>query len=243
MKEQYREYGSILPCGGRGVRLAELTENKPLFKVGGKELIRYSIDILKPEIVKRLVLAVDYKADEIRQWAALSQLPYILHFSEQTEPGVLAAIVAGINYISEDSVVICNADEIRFGFNLADVIRFHENQGTLATMVTTYTDRLYRHRVIEIRERDNIVLKTRLKPEEHRGDPEKIGLINTGFLILEQRAFDHFDSDHNRDWGGIINPLCAKGQLSAYVNKKIVYFNVGTPKEYLEAEEYLKQNS
>src|SRR5437660_12515194 len=66
MPEIYREYGSVLPCGGKGSRLVSVSEDrvvKSLFKVGGKELIRYSTDTLRHEIVKRLVFAVAYKSD------------------------------------------------------------------------------------------------------------------------------------------------------------------------------------
>ena len=246
MKEQYKEYGSVLPCGGKGTRIAEITEDKiqkSLLKVNGKELIRYSLDILQPEIVRNLVLAVDYRANEIRQWAELSQLPYAIHFSEQAEPGVLDSIVSGANYVPEDSMVTCNTDEIRLGLDLSDVIRFHEKQDTLATMVTTYTNNLSRHRVIEVDEKNNIILRTRLKPEEYEDHPEKNGLVNTGFLIIEKRAMDYFDANHSKDWGGIIDPLCEARQLSAYIEKRIVYFNVGTKEEFQEAEEYLKQKS
>jgi len=246
MKEINREYGSVLPCGGKGTRLVSLSGDqipKSLLQVGGKELIRYSTDILTPDIVKRLVFAVDYKEEQIREWVACANFLYLVQFSEQIDPGVLGAISAGSSYVKEDEFIACNTDEVRSGLLLSRVINFHEKSGRMATMVETYTNRLYRHRILQIRETDGLVLNTRLKPEEYRNNPDTLGLVNTGFLILNKRTVEQFDPEHNTDWGGIIDPLCDAGQLGAYVDPNILYFNVGTPEEFNEAEEALYQKS
>jgi len=243
--EKSREYGSVLPCGGKGSRLTPLSGDllpKSLFRVGGKELIQYSLDVLRPDITRRLVFAIDHKAGDIRAWVHAANLPHIVEFSEQTEPGVLGAIVSGASHVKEDSLFACNTDEIRTGLNLEAIVKFHEAQSTLATLVATYTNQLYRHRLLEVREHDNIVTRTALKSEEYKLHPEKIGLVNTGFLVIEKEAMDLFDANYSRDWSGIIDPLCDAGQLSAYIDGRIQYFNVGTPEEYAEADAYLKQN-
>ena len=245
MKEYLREYGGVLPCGGKGLRLTTLAKDTPksLFQVGGKELIRHTVDVLDPEVIKRLVFAVDHKKEKIEAWVRSMKLPHVIHFSEQTGPGVLGAIVAGAKHVDEDCMVACNTDEIRLGLNLAEILNFHESHSTLATMVVAYANKLSRHRVVNIRESDNIVIRTRLKSEEYINRPDEFGLVNTGFLIIEKEAMKHFDSGHSKDWAGIIDPLCEAGQLSAYVDGRIHYFNVGTPEEYEEARNYLEQYS
>ncbi|HZE87489.1 MAG TPA: NDP-sugar synthase [Methylomirabilota bacterium] len=246
MAEIFREYGGVLPCGGKGTRLAPLSADvlpKSLFPVGGKELIAYSTAVMKPELVNRLVFAVDYKADQVRDWVEAKGFPHPVSFSEQTEPGVLGAIVSAANHVPEDSMVACNTDEVRMGLDLADVLAFHEQSGTLATMVTTRSNRLSRHRLVQVREGDNRVLSTRLKPEEYRSDPERVGLINTGFLVIDKEAMVQFDAGYSRDWGGIIDTLTEAGQLSAYINPEIQYFNVGTPEEYREVDVFLQENA
>jgi NDP-sugar pyrophosphorylase family protein len=84
---------------------------------------------------------------------------------------------------------------------------------------------------------------TELKPERYKGQPDQVGLVNTGFLIIEKPAMEYFDPEHSRDWGGIIDPLCEAGQLSAFVDPDIQYFNVGTPSEFHDAEFFLSQIS
>jgi NDP-sugar pyrophosphorylase family protein len=245
MSNTVKEYGAVLPCGGLGTRLESINSSgipKSLFKVAGKELIEYSVDTMPPSLVGRLVFAVGHRAEDIKAWTEAAKLPHKIAFSEQTKPGVLEAITSGAQHVQEDSLIACNTDEVRLGLKLANMLSFHESQGTLATMATTYTDRLSRHRLVDARP-DGIITKTELKPERYKGQPDQVGLVNTGFLIIEKPAMEYFDPEHSRDWGGIIDPLCEAGQLSAFVDPDIQYFNVGTPSEFHDAEFFLSQIS
>ena len=123
---------------------------------------------------------------------------------------------------------------------LEEVVEFHLGHDRAATMVATYTDNLYRHRVLYLDE-SGIVLNTELKPERYKRNPEVKGLVNTGFLLLDQKALEYADINHNEGWSGLIDPLCEERQLVAFVVPQLAYFNVGTPEEYIEAEEYLSR--
>ncbi len=244
-KEGIIPYGSVLPCGGRGTRLQPITEDripKSLFKVGGQELIRYSTDVLDPSMVGHLVFAVDHRAEQIHDWVESAGLPNIVRFSEQTEPGVLGALSTAAVQVPEAQFIACNTDEVRTNMDLERILDFHEKSGTLATMVTTYTNRLSRHRTVTVRG-DGRVVATELKPESYKNKPHAVGLVNTGFLVMDKRVTEHFDPSHSIDWGGLIDPLCDAGQLSAFADRNIAYFNVGTPEEYQEAETFLRQKA
>lgn len=234
---------AILLCGGKGKRLRALTDDlmpKSLFAVAGKELIRYSLELMDARRVSALIFAVDYKAAQMQQWAEqLVLTDYLVRFSNQVEPGVLGALLAALRFATQDVVVECNTDEIRMGFSFADVLEHHQRFGTLATVVAAYTNHLSRHRVLYQREKDNLVTKTVLKPEAYLHKPEHYGLVNTGLIVMHQRAMEFADLAYNHDWGGLIDPLCQAGELSAYVPEHAVYFNVGTPDEYREAEMFI----
>ena len=243
MYQAIEKYGAILPCGGKGERLAEVTESKipkPLVIVGEKELIRYSIDLLVPELVSQLVLAVNHGSDQIRRWAEEVTLPQEIKFSEQDQPGILAAVSSGFRLVEEESAVACNTDEVREGLDLLDIARFHSLHDRPVTMVVARADHLYRHRVVEIGA-NNLIKSTRLKPEEYRSKPGATGLVNTGFLIIDKNAQDFFDSSHSIDWSGIIDPLCDAGKINAYVDESIQFFNVGTVNEYTETLSFLRE--
>lgn len=244
-KEGLILYGGILPCGGKGTRLQSITQDripKPLFPVGGQELIRYSTDVLDPRRVRNLVFAVDHRAQQIYDWVQSAGLPNVVTFSEQTEPGVLGALSAAAAKVPQDQFVACNTDEVRTNLDLERILWFHEKSGTLATMVATHANRLNRHRLVIVRD-DGRVVATKLKPEIYKNRQNAVGLVNTGFLVMNKRVTDYFDPSNSVDWGGLIDPLCDAGQLSAFIDSNIAYFNVGTPEEYQEAEAFLRQKA
>ena len=239
--EVHRPYEGLIPAGGKGSRLYPVTFDrlpKPLVKVGGKELIRYSIDSMPPNIVKRILIVTDHHSDQIDQWVSSQTFTQELTLVQQTEPDLLGAVSSGVKALREDEFVSCNGDEIRTGLNMQDLIYFHEKAGTLATMVVAYADHLVRHRTIEIRERDSRITGTVLNPKEHEQTPASIGLVNAGIIVMNKRAEDFFDPNHSHGWSGIIDPLCDARQLTAYVVSQMVYFNVGTPEEYAQAQAF-----
>lgn len=92
-----RSYGVCLLCGGKGMRLYPVTKDsvpKSLVQVGGKELIKFSLDGLDSLAVSHVVFAVDYQSEKLRQWVLRQNLVPSFSFSEQVYPGVLPAIQA-----------------------------------------------------------------------------------------------------------------------------------------------------
>lgn len=237
------DYEAILLCGGKGERLTEVTGDQPksLLNVGGRELIRYTVDSLDSRLIEHLVFAIDYKGEQIMDWVGDTELPHVISFSRQSEPGILTAITDASEHIEGEGMVACNTDEIRDGFRLAEAIRFHQSRDTLATMVVARADHLHRHRLISVRP-DGLISRTELKPEAYSDKPEVAGLVNTGLLLLDGGAFDYFDRQHDPGWSGIIDPLCDAGELSAFINEEIRYFNVGTMDEYVKARNYLRES-
>lgn len=155
----------------------------------------------------------------------------------------MEAILSGAQYVEEASLAVCNTDEIRLGLNIEEMIRFHKTNGAWATMAVTYSNNLHRHRVVHVGQSDNRIIDTQLKPTEYLNHPRKIGFVNTGFIVMNKRALEYCDPAHSKDWGGIIYPLVDAGQLSAYIDRRIHYFNVGTQEKYEEAEGSLRHHS
>jgi len=235
------QFGSILLCGGKGTRLQPLSKDKmpkSLFKVDGKELITYSLDGITKAGCANLVFAIDHHADFMRTWVEDAGFPQVVNFSEQSEPGVYGAIKAAAEHVPEPFFIACNTDEIREGLDVNAAVAYHVARPELATMVVTKSCQLSRHRSVKIQ--DGLVVESALKPAAFMDQPEVEGLVNTGFLILEKEALRYCDSRFGNDWGAIIEPLCEAGQLNAFVDERICYFNVGTPGEFAEASGYLE---
>lgn len=243
--ETLPEYSGVLLCGGKGSRIETITKGrggvpKPLLEVNGKPLVRHTIDLMPQRHIPELIFTVGHKAEQMRNWITSSGLPYEVKIAQQTRPGALSAMLDAMPYVERDRAIVSNADEIRNNLNLEKALQFHQRLGRLATLVTAYANNLARHRVVE-RRADGLVIGTVKQPEKYRNKPETIGLVNTGMIILDRRAMDYTDYNHDIDWSGLLDPLSDAGQLGAYIATNIDYFNVGTPEEYFEAEAFLRQ--
>ncbi|MFI5412790.1 MAG: NDP-sugar synthase [Candidatus Micrarchaeales archaeon] len=239
-----RSYGGIIVCGGRGTRIAELTGDKipkPLLKIGGKELIRYSVDLMDPTVVSELVFAVDYMAEQIRAWSSAANLPHQVWFSITDKPGVALAVKEAAAFIEGDGIIFCNGDEIRQRLNLRDLIREHEATNAVATVVAAYSDKLHRRRVLEV-DSDGLVVSQRVRDAEYASKPEEVGLANAGIMVMDKTALGYLNTQPGVNWDGIISPLIGAGKLRAYIGHSTRFFGINTAEEMREAEAYLLRN-
>ncbi len=230
----------ILLCGGKGTRLRDLINDnlpKSLFRVGGQELIRYSLDSLDAPCIENVVFAVDYRAEMMSNWLSEQSFPFNVHLSKQRRPGITAAIEAALLKTAAPLIAICNTDEVRTNFTITQLLTAHSTLGQPAIMLSTISGNLYRHRVLNI-DNSGLIMSSDLKDQQYRERPEIRGLVNCGFLLFERSAFDLIDLDRGGDWGALIDPLVAQHKMAALEIDKVRYFNVGTPEEYEEAESY-----
>lgn len=235
---------AVLLCGGKGARFADITEDnlpKSLYKVSGKELIRYTLDALDSEpIIDKLIFAVDHHANMMTQWIYQQNFFTEVVISRQSTPGIVGAIKSVSPYLTSSHFILCNTDEIRVGFDVNDFInkalcasKVHEG-----AMAVTWAQNLFRHRVIEIDNRGTIIA-TKLKNEKYKQSPEAQSRINIGFLMLPRSTINSFDDRYGNDWSSIIDPLVDQRRMHAVLNPSVEYFNVGTPIELAEATEFL----
>ncbi len=243
-RDNFQKTDAILLCGGVGSRIREISGDLPksLLDVGGKPLIQYSLDNLEAAYIRHLIFAIDYRTEQIQEWVLSRNLPNSeIYFSHQTQSGVLPAIISALNFLGEDDFVTCDTDEIQLGFSLTEFLESYNRSNTLATMLGVYSNHLYRHRVLNVRETDNLVIETELESEGYLQNPEQRGLVNGGIVIMNRRALEFADAQHSTGWSGIIDPLCHAGQLSVHVMPNVTYFNINTVDEYMEAIAFLGQ--
>jgi NDP-sugar pyrophosphorylase family protein len=229
----------LLLCGGKGTRFRPITQDtmpKSLWKVGGKELIRYTTDGLTPKLIENLIFCVNHLDDRIKSWADRQQYPYKLKFSNQDAPGIPEAVKSALRLANTQHVAICNTDEIRDGFNFESAINFHFSSQATSTMVVTKSNCLFRHRKVELDD-NSLITSSELKPSQFTANPNVVGTINTGFIIINRDLIGNHSM--GLDWGTIIDRLIEKRLLYANLQPNLRYFNVGTASELEEAEKFL----
>jgi NDP-sugar pyrophosphorylase family protein len=225
-------------AGGMGNRLRDMTGDttqKVLYLIAGKPLIYYSIDLFDPEDIGQIIFCLGHLANKVRSWSEEQEIPFQVDLMQQEEAGVVAATRQAFALCDQPEMIVCNGDEIRIGLSLKAAIEFHRSHDRLGTMVATYASNLSRHRLLCIDQNSGLI-DSYLHPRNYLPEPDKVGLVNTGLLILRKGAVDLFDGE---SWGGIIDPLCRAGMLAVNVQSDVLYFNVGTPDEYREASRAL----
>lgn len=238
----------VLLCGGKGTRLRTVTHDKlpkSLYRVQDKELIRYTIDTLMVSpIVNKLIFAVDYHADKMVEWINAQQLAFQAVISERDDPTIVTALKNSLPHITSQHFVLCNTDEIRSGFDANAFLQKSLKliQSYQAAMATARANDLYRHRVIET-DNAGIITSTTLKSEKYMSSPEIEGEINTGFIVLPTSMIATLDKRYGDNWSSIIDPFIDQRKMYAIFNPGMQYFNVGTPRELHEANEFLAPTS
>ena len=246
MKEGYIPREALLPCGGRGLRMQSNSEEpviKPLLKVADRELLRYSLDNLPPRMISKLIVATRSVGDAVHNWVQSSNLPYTdVIFSFLGDIPLMERINRTSALLESDDFALCNTDEIRKGLNLAEVVEFHRKSGGLATMVLGYSDHLNEQRVVTI-DKNGRVTHTTKNPEEYMGAPDMKGLVNTGFILMHKRALESAVASPEGGWSCFLDPLSDAGQLFAFVDPKITYFNINTSSQLKKANDYFAQDT
>ena len=237
-------YDCVIPCGGEGTRIRALTKDqiaKCLLRVDGKELIKYSIELLDPAIIDRLIFAVDKHEMQVRRWVESVSLPYAFGFSNQDAPGLLYAVKSAIKESDKETVLICHADVIRPGIQLLDAFEFHERCGAMATVIGTYADKLFQRWIINFDTASQNVLGFGVHQDEFIKRPEDRDLVLTGALILNKEAMNYANPKISNDYLGIVQPLIDAHKLKVYISQSLALFDVGTPEEFKEAQAYFEE--
>lgn len=242
MNETYMPHEALLPCGGKGLRMGSSAEGlitKPLLKVGGKELVQYSLDNLPPSLISKLVVATQSIGNAMHNWFQRSNLPYDeVVYSCHGDVPLIERINTASVLLDGDYFVLCNTDEIRRGLDLSKIVEAHRKSNGLATLVVGYSDHLSEQRVVSVG-KDGRVTNTRKNPEEYATKPEVKGLVNTGLIVMHKRALESAVNSLESGWSCFLDPLSDSGKLFAYVDPKISYFNINTPTQLKRAEDFI----
>ena len=221
---------AVILAGGFGTRISEETQlkPKPLIEIGGMPLLWHIMKIYSQHGVNDFVICCGYKGYMIKEYFA----NYSLHKSNITfdlkanstqvhssdvEPWKITLVDTGLNtmtggrlkkvkeFLDDESFCFTYGDGLS-DINLKELIEFHRNQKTLATVTAVRPPGRFGAMAIS----DNRVTKFQEKPE---GDGD---WINGGFFILEPKIFDYLTDDKTIWEREPLEKLSEDNQLSAY---------------------------
>jgi len=224
---------AVILAGGLGTRISEetATRPKPMVEIGGKPILWHIMKTYSAYNINDFVICLGYKGYIIKEYFA----NYFLHMSDVTidmvnnkmdvhqnsaEPWSITLIDTGeatmtggrLKMISEylDNEDFCFTYGDGVGdINVAKLIEFHKEQGTLATLTATQPPGRFGSLNID----DNRVTNFQEKPQ---GDG---GWINGGFFVLSPRVIDYIQGPRTIWEREPMERLAAERQMSVFFHK------------------------
>ncbi len=225
----------IIMAGGKGIRLAPVTEviPKPLVPVGGVPILEIVIRQLKVQGFQYITLAVGYMADLIRSYFGDgSRWGVQIDYSYEDQPLGTAGPLAQISGL-QDTFLVMNADVLT-DINYAELFDYHKSQGGLAT-VAAYEKTVKIDLGVIVKNGDGRIV-------DYLEKPTQSNLVSMGIYVFEPQAL-HYINGGYMDFPDLVQ-LLLKKSLPVYYNLfKGYWLDIGRHEDYARANEELKKSA
>ncbi|MGA8572966.1 MAG: sugar phosphate nucleotidyltransferase [Desulfobaccales bacterium] len=221
---------AIILAGGKGVRLAPVTEviPKPLVPLGGRPIMEIVIRQLHRHGFRHITLAVGYMADLIRAYFGDgAKFGVQLDYSYEAQPLGTVGPLALIDDL-DDTFLVMNADVLT-DFNYQDFLNFHKAHGGVATIGA------YQRQVII----DLGVIKA---DGDHRVQsyvekPTVSHLVSMGVYVFEPQILSYIRGKGYLDFPDLVSILLREGQQVWYLPHNGYWLDIGRHDDYAQAAE------
>jgi mannose-1-phosphate guanylyltransferase len=226
---------AVILAGGFGTRLRPLTHTrpKPLLPILDQPMIDHIVRWL-PDEVDRVILAVNYMADAIREHLADEELGAEVVVVEEDEPlGTGGAFKNALPEVTGDTFIGMNGDVIT-SLDLTEMMKRHRRMGGIGTIALWEVEDPSRFGVVETDERGRIGSFVE-KPEPGTAPSN---LINAGVYILRTDILDLVEPGVKTSIEREVYPRVLDEGLYGYQFTGF-WVDAGTPEAYLEAHREL----
>ncbi len=226
---------AVILAGGFGSRLSEETQvkPKPMVEIGDRPILWHIMKFYSAHGINDFIICCGYKGYMIKVYFA----NYFLYVSDVTfdlknndmrvhrngvEPWKISLVDTGDqtmtggrllrvkDYIGDETFCFTYGDGVS-NLNLTELIAFHRQQKTLATLTATQTPG--RFGALTLGPTQSIVTGFREKP--HREE----AWVNGGFFVLEPAALEYIEGDATVWEREPLERLAEDGMLAAYKHR------------------------
>jgi len=230
---------AMVLAAGRGVRMRELTANKPkpLINVAGKALIDYNFERLKNAGIKDVVVNLCYQGKMLKEHIDCNHLDFNITYSienEALETG--GGIKNALTYFKNEAFFVCNSD-----------VFFEEEKikPALWRMMDAWNEKKF-DVLILLQDLNNICGDKgkgdyRIqhdKPERNKDMSDGFNYMFAGIYIIKKKMFDDV-KESKFSSVKLFDEAEAKGRLGYVINTS-TFYHVGTPEALKMTEEKLK---
>ena len=226
---------AVILTGGLGTRLQPYTlfVPKPMLPLGDRPLLEHSIDWLKKNKIKSIVLCVSYLKKNIQDYFQDGEdFGVDIEYAVSNKPLATAGQLKSAEKFIDDTFVCMYGDSI-FDFNLNSMIQKHRKTKSFLTMcLYEYKFRLP-YGVIDTDKKD-IITAWREKPEISSN-------INTGCYVMEPEVFPLIPKNIPYGMDKVLDKaMTKKMKLNSFLIKK-GFTDVGDMDSYERAYKEFKE--
>jgi NDP-sugar pyrophosphorylase family protein len=221
---------AIILAGGKGVRLAPVTEviPKPLVPIGGKPIMEIVIRQLQRHGFSRITLAVGYMADLISAYFGDgSKYGVKLDYSYEAAPLGTAGPLSLIKGLDETFLVM-NAD-ILTNLNYDELIHYHRAQGGVATIGAF-------EREVKI-DLGVIITDGGNRIKDYVEKPTSRHLVSMGVYIFEPQVLEFIQGHDFLDFPDLVKLLLTANLLVNFYPFTGYWLDIGRHEDYAKASE------
>lgn len=230
MMQQVKQ--AIVLAGGKGTRLAPLTEDtpKPLLPFLGKTVLETVFDRLNACGIRRARVTTMYLPWQVEALGAHFGELYVDYVREQSPLGTAGAVKNAYDGIDEHILVLSGDGVCDFDLNKA--IAFHLEKEADVTVVTCKTEEPLEYGVVLYDEQGRIERFTEKPPWSQVVS----GSVNTGIYILKKSVLDRIPDNTVYDFGKQLFPLLLASRCALYAYEaEGTWFDIGTLDAYYAA--------
>ncbi len=220
----------IILSGGKGVRLAPLTEviPKPLVPIGGMPILEIVIRQLKAQGFEKITLAVGYMAELLRAYFQDgSRFGVKIDYSFEKEPLGTAGPLALIDNL-DDTFMVMNADVLT-NINYREFVEHHREQKGLTTIATFERQTKIDLGVI-VKNGDGRVMDYIEKPSYNH-------MVSMGIYIFEPQVLEYIHKKVYLDFPNLVRMLLRNSKPVHYYHFSGYWLDIGRHDDYAKAAE------
>jgi NDP-sugar pyrophosphorylase family protein len=223
----------VILAGGKGVRLAPLTEviPKPLVPIGGMPILEFILRQLGNQGFTRITLAVGYLAELIRAYFGDgSRYGVHITYSYESEPLGTAGPLSLVEGLNEPFIVM-NAD-VMTNIDYNKLLQFHQSHGGVAT-ISAHEIKVKIDLGVIIRDGNSRITDYVEKPTtEH--------LVSMGIYVFEPQVLSFIKKSRYLDFPDLIKILLRHGLPVHHYHFKGFWLDIGRHEDYAQANNAFK---
>lgn len=224
---------AVLMAGGKGERLRPLTLTcpKPLLKMGKKAIIDRNIDELAANGIKHISVTVNYLKEQLIEHYAepIDAGIRVECVSEQQFFGTIGALTL-VKEFHNDTILVMNSDLLT-DIDYEDFfLHFQEHDAMMSAAAVPYTISIP-YGIFELDGRN--IKGVAEKPVYNL-------YANAGIYLLKKEALKYIPQNEVFNATDLIDTLAADGQKVIRYPLTGLWIDIGTPEEYLKAQELIK---